>query len=88
MCLPVIALVGAGPALVMAVMIRRGAPLYPHLAVGLGGLAAAALGNVGLRFFHPVDASFMVLVWQFGSVALLAIVCGLIGPRLHKWQHV
>jgi hypothetical protein len=86
-CLPVIALVGALPAIVMALMLRRGAPLYPHLAVALGGLAAAALGNVGLRLFHPVDASLMVLVWQFGSVALLACLAGLFGPLVHNWRH-
>lgn len=87
-CLPVIALVGALPAAVMAFMIRRGAPIYPHVAVALGGLAAAALGNVGLRLFHPTDASLMVLVWQFGSVALLATFAGLCGPLVHTWRHV
>lgn len=87
-CLPSIAFVGAVPALVMALMIRRGAPLYPHLAVAMGGLAAAALGNVGLRLFHPTDASLMVLVWQFGSVALLAAVTGCFGPLVHRWRHV
>jgi hypothetical protein len=85
MCLPKIALIGLLPAAVMAIMIRRGAPLYPHVAVALGGLAAAALGNVGLRLFHTVDASLMVLVWQFGSVALLAALAGLSGPLLHRW---
>jgi hypothetical protein len=85
-CLPFIALVGAVPALVMAVMLRRGAPLYPRLAVAFGGLAAAALGNVGLRLFHPTDASLMVFVWQFGSVALLAFVAGCVGPAIHNWR--
>jgi hypothetical protein len=85
-CLPMIALVGFLPALLMAFMLRRGAPLYPHLAVALGGLAAAALGNVGLRLFHPTDASLMVLVWQVGSVALLACLAGLFGPLIHNWR--
>lgn len=87
-CLPVIALVGFVPAIVMAVMIRRGAPLFPHLGVAFAGLSAAALGNVGLRLFHPTDASLMVLVWQFGSVALLAALAGLCGPLIHKWRHL
>jgi hypothetical protein len=85
--LPVIALVGFVPAVIMAIMIRRGAPLFPHLAVALAGLSAAALGNVGLRLFHPTDASLMVLVWQFGSVALLAALAGLFGPTIHHWRH-
>ncbi|MFP4003194.1 MAG: NrsF family protein [Alphaproteobacteria bacterium] len=87
-CFPSIAFVGAVPALLMAFMLRRGAPLYPHLAVALGGLAAAALGNVGLRLFHPIDASLMVLVWQFGSVALMTALAGCIGPLVHHWRHV
>jgi hypothetical protein len=87
MCMPKIALIGSLPAAVMAIMIRRGAPIYPHAAVALGGVAAAALGNVGLRLFHTADASLMVLVWQFGSVALLAALAGLFGPSVHKWRH-
>lgn len=87
-CFPAIATVGAIPALAMATMLRRGAPLAPRLTVALGGLAAAALGNFGLRLFHDVDASLMVLVWQFGSVALLTALAGWSGARILRWQHV
>ena len=87
LCLPNIALVGAIPALAMAVMIRKGAPLFPHAAVALGGLAAAALGDFGLRLFHPVDASLMVLVWQLGSVAILTILASAAGPLVLRWKH-
>jgi hypothetical protein len=86
-CLPGIAMTGIAPALAMAIMLRRGAPLSPRLGVTLGALAAAALGNFGLRLFHPQDASLMVLVWQFGSVALLSALCGSFGTRLLRWRH-
>src|SRR5215471_2432514 len=46
-CFPAIVLVGAVPAIAMAVMLRRGAPLTPHITSALGGLAAAGLGNFG-----------------------------------------
>ncbi|MFC5842728.1 NrsF family protein [Aminobacter ciceronei] len=75
-CLPGIAMVGAVPALTMVVMLRRGVPIAPRLTVMLGALAAAALGNVGLRLVHSQDASLMILVWQFGSVALLSLLAG------------
>lgn len=88
LCLPNIALVGAVPAILVVMMLRQGAPLHPRVSIGLGGLAAAAAGNFGLRFFHPVDASLMVLVWQFGTVALLAVVASLIGPVVHRWRHL
>ena len=62
----------------MAVMLRRGAPLTPFATMALGGLAAAALGDFGLRLFHSQDASLMVLVWQFGTVVVLSVLAG--GP--------
>lgn len=87
-CLPAIVLAGAIPALSMVVMLRRGAPLAPRITVALGGLAAGALGNFGLRFFHQQDVSLMVLVWQFGTVALMSALCGLIGRRILRWPHL
>jgi hypothetical protein len=86
-CFPAIALVGAVPALAIILMLRRGAPLLPHLAVGLGALAAAALGDFGLRLFHVVDAGLMVLVWQIGSVAILTAVLTQFAPALLRWRH-
>ncbi|MCI0350727.1 MAG: DUF1109 domain-containing protein, partial [Acidobacteriales bacterium] len=88
MCLPVIALFGAVPALAIAVMLRRGAPLTPHLTAALGGLAAAGLGNFGLRFVHTQDASVMVLVWQLGSVFILSALAGWVGHLLLSWRSI
>jgi hypothetical protein len=85
-CLPIIAMVGAVPAIAMVTMVRRGAPLTPRLTAFLGALAAAALAYVGLRLVHPQDAAFMVLVWQFGSVALFATVVGAFGRLLLPWR--
>ena len=87
-CFPAIVLVGAMPAVAMVVMLRRGAPLMPCTTVALGGLAAAGLGNFGLRLFHPQDASLMVLVWQFGSVFILAALAGCMGRYVLNWRSV
>lgn len=81
-CLPTIAIVGAVPAIAMVMMVRRGAPLMPRLTAFFGALAAAALAYVGLRLVHLEDAALMVLVWQFGAVALLATVSGVFGRGL------
>jgi hypothetical protein len=70
----------------MTVMLRRGAPLTPHLTAALGGLAAAGLANFGLRLFHTQDASLMVLVWQVGSVVILTAACAFAGRRLMNWR--
>lgn len=85
-CFPAIVVVGAIPAMAMAVMLRRGAPLTPCMTVALGGLAAAGLGNFGLRMFHAQDASVMILVWQIGSVFLLTAMAGCIGRRIMNWR--
>jgi hypothetical protein len=87
-CFPAIVLVGAIPAIAMAVMLRRGAPLTPHLTVALGGLAAAGLGNFGLRLFHSQDASLMVLVWQVGTVFILTAMAAWAGPYLLNWRSI
>jgi hypothetical protein len=85
-CFPAIVLVGAGPAVVIAAMIRRGAPLMPRATVALAGLAAAGLGNVGLRLFHPQDGSLMVLVWQLGAVLALTAAAACAGRYVLNWQ--
>lgn len=78
MCLPSIAVTGAIPALAIVIAVRRGARLSA-VPVLWGSLAAAALASIALRLFHAEDAALMVIVWQFGSVALfttLLTACG------------
>lgn len=87
LCFPGIAITGAIPALAMMAMLRRGVPLAPRMTAMLGALAAAALGNFGLRLFHLQDASITVLIWQFGSVALLTALNGLMGGAILGWRH-
>lgn len=84
-CFLYIALIGSLPALVLFGMLRRGVPLAPRWTIALAALAAAGIGNFALRFFHMQDAALMVLVWQVGSVALLAGLAGLGGRRLLPW---
>lgn len=78
-CVPAIALIGLAPAVIIAFMLRRGAPLTPHLTAALGGLAAAGLGGFALRLCHAEDASVMVLIWQMGTVALLTAAAAAAG---------
>ncbi|SMF84026.1 hypothetical protein SAMN06265365_1663 [Tistlia consotensis] len=87
MCFPAIVAVGALPACLLVSMLRRGAPLTPCTTVGLGVLAAAAIGDVGLRFFHVQDVRLMILAWQLGSVAVLVALASCMGRYLFKWRH-
>jgi len=86
-CLPSAAWIGIVPAIAMVVMLRRGAPLFPHVSVALGGLAVAALANFGLRLFHIGDASIMLLFWHFGSVAILSAIAAASGRYFLAWRH-
>ena len=79
-------LVGAAlPAFMMVRMLRRGAPLTPHLTAGLGGLAAAGLGNLGVCLFHPHSSNLVLLIWHSGTVLLLAALAAWIGARVLRW---
>lgn len=86
-CFLYISVIGLVPAALLLGMLRKGAPLAPRATLFLAVLAAAALGNFGLRLFHAQDGAFMVVIWQMGSVAVLAGLAGLAGPRLLRWQH-
>lgn len=88
LCFPSIVLLGAVPAVTMGVMLRRGAPLTPHLTAALGGLAAAGIGNAGVRFIHPEDVTVMLLVWHVGCVMGLSVLAGSAGRYLLNWQWV
>jgi hypothetical protein len=85
-CVPFIILFGALPAIVMTIMLRRGAPLTPRLTAALGGLAAAGLANVGVRIVHPEDVSIMLLVWHIGGVMILSAVAGACGRYFFNWS--
>ena len=87
-CLAPAALIGIIPAIVMVIMLRRGAPLFPRATVALGALAVASLCNFGLRLFHLGDASIMVLFWHFGSIALLSALAAGLGRQVLHWRHV
>lgn len=84
-CFPLILAISIVPTLLIFIMIRRAAPIAPIATTGLATLAAGSLAAVALRLFHAQDASLMVLVWQFGSVALLAGLGALFGPSLLRW---
>jgi hypothetical protein len=87
-CIPATIMIGAVPAIAMAVMLRRGAPLTPRLTAALGGLAAGGLGHFGLRFHHPIDAGVMVLVWQLGAVFVMSVLASCAGRYLLNWRSI
>lgn len=78
-CFPTVAATGFAPALVIAVFLSRGAFVHPTATIAFGTLAAAALGAVGLRLYHPPDATALLMLWQliatvtfFGLASLIS----------------
>lgn len=86
-CSEKIFLLSLVPAGIMLVMIRKGAPIAPFATAGLGALAATAMAAAGLRLFHTQDTSMMLIVWQFGTVVLLAGLAALAGRLVLPWRH-
>lgn len=84
-CFPYIALGASAPGLLIFWLVSRAAPMAPGRTALLAALASAALAAATLRLYHTQDASLMILVWQFGSVAVLASLGGLVGKRLLRW---
>ncbi len=78
----------APPAVLILLMVRRGAPIAPYLTTGLATLAAASLVAAAMLLFHRQESSVMVLIWQFGSVVSLSAFAALFGRRLLYWQAV
>jgi len=76
-------IIGFGLPLTVAMlwMTRHAGPIRPAPVAALGGLAAAAIGSVGLSLVHHLDAAAMVLIWHGGSIALVTFAAWLFGPR-------
>lgn len=87
-CLPSATVIGIVPAVAMVVMLRKGAPIYPRLALALGALAVAAIANFGMQLFHYRDASIMILFWHLGNVAVLSMLGGWLGRHILVWRRI
>ena len=68
--------------LAMFAMLRNGAPLQPSSATLMGSLAVAAMSASAMSLFHSLDASAMVLLWNFGVAVAIVVLGRSIGPRL------
>lgn len=86
LCVVMIALGGALPALAMARMLRHGAPLTPRVTTALVVLAAAGLANVGACVSHPHTSSAVVLVWHGATVLTLVAAGTWAGPFVFSWD--
>jgi len=84
-CFATLALVGTPLSLVMLIMLRHVARLSPAPVTMVASLAASAMTAVALSILHPLDATAMILLWNFGSAVLFLWLGGRYGRRLLGW---
>lgn len=63
------------------VMLRHAAWLRPTAVTLTGGLAVAAMAATALSLFHNLDATMMVLIWNFGVAAIIVGIGYMLGRR-------
>src|SRR5262245_51571909 len=66
-------------------MLRRGAPLTPHLTAFLAALAALSVANIEACLTRPHAFALTVLLWHGGTVAAIAALSALTGTRWLRW---
>lgn len=81
-CLAVLLACSVPLSAAMFFMLRHAAALRPAGPVFAAGLAVAALTASGLALIHVVAASALVLLWNFGTAALVVAADLLAGSRL------
>jgi hypothetical protein len=88
LCVAMIAIGGALPAWVMALMLRHGAPLTPRVTTALAVLAAAGLANVGACLSRPHASTAVVLIWHGATVLLLVAASSWAGRSVLSWDRI
>ena len=85
-CVGFIVLGGAPLMWMLAVMLRRGAPLRPATTAACAALAVGALANVGACLSLPHANSAITLAWHGGVVLALVLAAALMGHLMFRWR--
>jgi hypothetical protein len=56
--------------------------------VMVGSVAVAALTATALSIFHPIDATLMILMWNFGLAALFVWLSRRYAQRIFGWMEL
>lgn len=84
-CFATLAVTSVPLSLALLIMLRYVARLAAVAVTMTGSLAVAAITAAAVSLFHPLDATVMILLWNFGMTALFLIFSGLYGKRLLEW---
>lgn len=81
-CLGTIALISAPLSLSLIIMLRHAGRLSPTATASVGALAVAAVAASVLSLLHEIDATLVVLILHFGTVAVFIAAGGMTGRSL------
>ncbi|MGB5082280.1 MAG: DUF1109 domain-containing protein [Burkholderiales bacterium] len=84
-CFATLVLISAPLSLAILVMLRHSALLDPARVAVMGGLAVSAIAATALSLFHSLDATVMVLMWNFGIAALMVGLASVLGKKMFSW---
>ena len=84
-CFSTLVLASLPLSLVILVMLRYAAPLRPTVVTLTAGLAVSAIVATAMALIHDLDASIMILMWNFGTAAVIAGLGGMFGRRMLAW---
>ncbi|MFT7087082.1 MAG: hypothetical protein ACJAZX_000509 [Rickettsiales bacterium] len=85
MCSACIALLSFIPAILIFVILKKGAATRPFQAGLFAVLAASSLGSLIFRLFEDNDSISHILTWHYLPMIFLALIGTLIGKLLLKW---
>ena len=81
-CIATLVLVSLPLSIIMFWMVRHVAKLRPKGPILSAGIAVAALTAAALSLIHRFDASIMILMWNFGTAALIIAIDAVIGRKI------
>ena len=84
-CFATLVLTSLPLSLAMLIMLRYAALLRPTAVTMMSGLAVSAMTATALSLFHDLDATVMILAWNFGTAALIVGLGSVLSPRMFSW---
>jgi hypothetical protein len=85
-CVAFIVAGGAPLVAVLALMLRRGAPLEPATTAAFAALSVAALANVGACISLPHANNAVTLAWHGGVIVACTVLGAAAGRVLLRWR--
>jgi hypothetical protein len=87
-CVAGILMTGAVPALALAAMLRRGAPLVPRTTTALGAIAITSLASAGMCLAQSHERDVIVLAWHGATIVSVSVLAAIAGRAILNWKRL